>query len=97
MGYQIQYGQTMKKLMIREQQRTYKNTPAIKWILMCLVLLLIAFLGNSGYLDFMIPGNKEVTTAAFELMITNVREGERVANAFTGFCLEILYNAQSIN
>ena len=95
MAYQIRYGQTMTKQPIRERKKAGKKTPALKWIALCLALLVVVFLGNSGYLDFLIPGDNAVTTAAFESMVTHVREGVTVRDAFTEFCLQILNGAQA--
>ncbi len=95
MAYQVRYGQTMIKQPIRERMRAGRKTPALKWIALCLILLVAVFLGNSGYLDFLIPGDNAVTTAAFESMVTHVREGVAVKDAFTEFCLQILNGAQT--
>lgn len=95
MSYQIQYGQTMTKTVIAETRNNAKRSPAIKWIGFSCVLLFVVFLGSAGYLDFLIPGDKEVTTAAFESMVEDVRAGESVKDAVAAFCLEILDSAQT--
>ena len=95
MGYKIQYGHTMTKTFLRESERKNIRIPSIKWIIIACVLLLAVYLSGAGYLDFLIPGNKEVTAAAFSAMVEDVQNGKHVNTAFTEFCLEILDNAQT--
>lgn len=97
MGYQIQYGQTMKRKVIHDQKNKINSTTPIRWVVMGLIVMLGIFLGNSGYLDFLIPGNKDVTTAAFESMVQEVKNGEKIKDAVTGFCLEILKGSNGIS
>lgn len=97
MGYQIQYGQTMKRKIIFDQKKKTNSSMSIKLVILGLLITLSIFLGNSGYLDFMIPGNKEATTAAFESMIQDVQNGENVKEAITAFCLEILEGSNSVS
>lgn len=94
MGYKIQYGQTMTKVFIQETKNKDIRMPAMKWIVLTCALFLAIYLGGSGYLDFLIPGNKEATTAAFTSMVEDVQDGKSVKDAFTAFCLEILDDAQ---
>lgn len=97
MGYKIQYGQTMTKVILKESRKDHRKIPAIKWIVVTCVLFLGVYLASAGYLDFLIPGNKEVTTAAFSEMVEDIQEGESVKEAFMTFCMEILDGAQINN
>ena len=51
-------------------------------------------LGRAGVLDFLIPGDEAITRKAFQTMIEDVKEGERVSDAVTTFCEEILAGAE---
>lgn len=97
MGYQIQYGQTMVKRKVIDHETDVNKPPLVKWIIISMVILVAVFLGNSGYLDFIIPGDKDITTAAFSAMIKDVQEGESINEAITAFCLEILDNGNAAN
>lgn len=95
MGYKIQYGKTMTKTFLRESEHKSIRIPAMKWIIIACVFLLVVYISSAGYLDFLIPGNKEVTTTAFSAMVDDVQNGKSVNAAFTEFCLEILEDAQT--
>lgn len=94
MGYRIQYGQTVVKESIYETTPKKKSAIPIKWIAAGCILLVLTLLGRSGRLDFLIPGDKEITKQAFSSMIDEVREGEDIKTAITAFCVEILNGAE---
>ena len=94
MGYRIRYGQTAVKEVIAQTQLQKEKKLSLKWIAVVCVMIAITILGKTGCLDFLIPGDKEVTRQAFSSMVENVREGENVKTAITAFCMEILNNAE---
>lgn len=95
MGYQIQYGQTIIKKLIREKETKSEKSVLIKGICIGCVLLVLVFLGNAGCLDFLIPGDKAITKQAFSSMVDEVGNGGDVKTAITAFCLEILEGAET--
>lgn len=94
MGYRIRYGQTAVKEVIAQKQLQKEKKMSLKWIAVACVMTAITILGKTGCLDFLIPGDKEVTRQAFSSMVENVREGENVKTAITAFCMEILNNGE---
>ena len=59
------------------------------------ILLLIFVVYNCGdtLREFLIPGDTDVTEAAFSELGNNLRDGVSVKDALTVFCLEIIENA----
>lgn len=94
MGYRLEYGATVVKIPTQESTFNRKNARSVKWIAAGCILLSLTILGKIGCLDFLIPGDKEVTKQAFSAMVDNVREGEDVKTAVTAFCMEILNRAE---
>lgn len=92
MGYNIQYGTTSISTRIKRVRGTKKMRRLECLIAGCALLLMILF-GRFGLLDFLIPGDNDVTKAAFSDMIQDVQEGESVKRAVTAFCNEILNSA----
>ena len=93
MGYRIQYGKTTRMERVASP-RASKKVTVVKTVIILGVLMFAVFLGRLGFLNFLIPGDKEVTKAAFHAMLDDVREGKDVKTAITAFCAEILDNAE---
>lgn len=92
MGYRIQYGKVTKKE--REAvMRVSKRTAILKRTAVGCLVIAMVLLGKFGFLDFIIPGDREVTKQAFQTMLEEVQEGQSVKTAFTAFCGEILDGA----
>ena len=93
MAYRIQYGKASKK----EKDALLRNSKKLhifKWGLIAVVVLLISIFGRFGYLDFLIPGDRDLTKSAFQAMVEDVREGECVKRAITAFCEVIIAGAE---
>ena len=92
MAYQIRYGQTITKTTLQENPRNRKIRPA--WILLISALIAIILWGRAkGIPDFLIPGNKAVTEAALSTMVDDILDGEKLGDAITAFCMEIIEHA----
>ena len=88
MAYQIRYNQlgAVKKTA---NKRPIKN----KWIaLICGVLFVALLLRLKPVQDFLIPGDPEVTRAAFSSFAQELRDGERFRNAAAVFCRQVIEN-----
>ena len=94
MGYRLEYGSTIVKKPVHESAFTQKGAGPFKWIAVGCILLSLTILGKTGCLDFLIPGDKEVTKQAFSAIVADVRDGEDVKTAITAFCMEILNGAE---
>ena len=84
MGYKIRYGNAKQKAKI-----TYTSSQYIKIALMVVTLIVIMFaifsVGKDTLRTYLIPGNPDVTQAAFSQMITDLSNGESFKDAFTVF------------
>ena len=96
MAYHIRYGKTTVKESIA-RLRSYKNFAKINWIAVGIMTVVVAILCRFGTLDFLIPGDREITKEAFQTMVEDVRNGERVSDALTTFCEEIFAGAEYKN
>ena len=85
MAYQIQYEpEKNRKYPVRLQRKKSVVVP----ILVAVVLVMcFAICRKTGVL---IPGDPQVTAEAFSQMVDMVREGERMEDAFSAFCDEVL-------
>ena len=87
MGYTIQYEpEKSKKYPIRNRNWTK---------VVVIALLIVVMLGVGLRSGWLIPGDPEVTIDAFEEMVVNLREGERVKDAVTVFCIEVLESSSA--
>ena len=94
MGYRLEYGSTVVKIPLCEAKSTQKSSAPVRWIAAGCILLALTLLGKAGCLDFLIPGDKEITKQAFSSMVDDVGNGEDIKTAITAFCMEILSGAE---
>ena len=92
MAYQIQYGKASPQERIAIM-RYSKKTMRLKWVVAVVAIFATTLLARFGLLDFLIPGDREVTRNAFNTMVDDVQNGESVRTALTAFCEEILVNS----
>ena len=88
MAYQIHYQDTMviKKVPVVRK-------PAIKWLLaICAILIGVGLLQLKTVQDFLIPGEPEVTKAAFAAFTKDLEEGEPFGDAAAAFCRQVIQN-----
>ncbi len=90
MGYRITYENgIIRKKAVGERRFRWK-----RWGCGCLgVALAVALMLPQGRLlvrDLLLPGDEDVTAAALEEMVENIRAGEPVGEAVEAFCREIL-------
>ena len=93
MGYQIRYD------AIGIQNR--KGRDKLRgWIASICVLLLIAgaitvkTVGLTWVQEVLLPGDPDVTAAALEGMVEDLRQGDSLGQAIRAFCEEIIANGQ---
>ena len=90
MGYRIEYNP--EKNNIYPETSTRKT----KWLIIALTVVVALFVVqkidiNQEIKSFFIPGDPEVTSAAFSAMVENIRQGDHISDAVTAFCLEIIH------
>ena len=91
MAYRIQYSpESIKRYPCKPNR---KQTKKYKLIVICLILAAALWVRTTGIPDFLLPGDKEVTRAAAETLVKNVKQGSSMTDAVTVFCQEILHGA----
>lgn len=89
MSYQIQYETDKQE---RYPMVTKRKDSSKLWIRIATVAFFVTLLSVPSIRDFLIPGDADVTKAAFGQMIDNIREGDSLGEAVTTFCREIIAN-----
>lgn len=95
MSYQIMYNPEDSHKYPTQFKKKHKKI--ILPVLM--VLLCVLALGRPGIRNkveqWLIPGDPQVTKAAFSLMLDELREGESLGDAVTTFCNEIIAGSEN--
>ena len=89
MAYQMQYDNHQ---IIHTVPSDKKKPQRKKILLFAAAALLVGLLFIPDVRQLLIPGDADVTKAAADEMISRLRSGEGVAEAFAQFCLEIIQN-----
>ena len=89
MSYQIQYESEKNKQYPMERKSALPKRYLVGAIIVALVVSVISV---PSVRELLIPGDPEVTGAAFSQMIDNLQEGDSVGEAVTAFCREIIQN-----
>ena len=93
MAYQISYGPVKTKHPVARRAKTGR------WLLLTLcaaalvVGLQVSEVGKTVW-NWILPGDPQVTGAALDTMVEELKEGNSVGEAVTAFCREIIENAQ---
>ena len=94
MGYMIYYG---KECEAEHNWNTRSNgrhkRRIIAAVIICAALLAAAMGKTDAMQNLLIPGNPEVTKAAFAQFSDDIRNGEHLDEAITAFCREIINHA----
>ena len=90
MGYRITYDNgTIRKETVQVHRFKWK-----RWGSGCLAFVLaVTFMfprGRLWFRDLLLPGDEQVTSAALEGMVSDLRSGEPIGEAVETFCREIL-------
>lgn len=92
MSYCVEYNPEMRKRYPFVKRIRNKNLVKV-FLVSAAAIAAIYMIACSGVLRYFIPGDPEVTTAAFSLLLNEIGEGEPVREAFLSFCREIIVNA----
>ena len=92
MSYHVDYNPEMKNRypIHIKIKRKFRIRPIV---LSTMAVVLIYAVFRSGVLQYMIPGDPVVTTAAFSGMVEDIGGGESIREAFLAFCKEVIVNA----
>ena len=89
MSYSIAYD-PQENARYPQKLKKQKKLP-VKWILSATLLLVAGYIILRGnVLDYILPGDPEVTVAAFSQMVEQVKTGETVREALTSFVEQIV-------
>lgn len=92
MSYCVEYNPELKnRYPIYERQRIKLPIRALFWSIA--VIAMMYMVASGGLLQYLIPGDPDVTTAAFSTLVDEIGEGEPVREAFVEFCKEIIFSA----
>lgn len=90
MGYRITYDNGVaKKEVIRAQRVNWKKWGVVAASAAFAVTLMVPQ-GRLWLRDLILPGDEDVTAAALEGIVTDLRSGEPLGEAVDTFCKEIL-------
>ena len=91
MGYRIIYGQDGIKTKLLPDRRMVVLR---KWVILAFACVaLVLSLSSKTVRHYLLPGDPVVTEKALQELVSDLRDGEKVSEAVTAFCQEILDNA----
>ena len=92
MGYRIEY----EKIGKVPDRKGKSRTGVIVGVLVMLLILgavTVKAIGLEWVQEVLLPGDPDVTAAALEGMVEDLRNGSGIVEAFKAFCEEIIQNA----
>jgi len=93
MSYRVDYNPEMKsRYPSPSKMRRKLPIRSLLWSVVVIVGIYIVF--SSGALRWLIPGERAVTAAAFDGMVSDIGEGTSLRQAFLNFCREIILNGR---
>ena len=88
MSYTIQYNPELKK---KYPKKIKYNQLSSKNVLILIVIFVSAYIfAHNGWLNFLLPGDTAVTSAALSQLIEGVGEGRPIKEAVYSFCEEVI-------
>lgn len=93
MGYIIQYDPEKNAQYPAKTPKSGHVGLYLSAVIFTCVMLGLAVKYRSSIQDWLVPGNAEVTTAAFQTLTDDVRNGKPAGEAITAFCKEIIAHA----
>lgn len=89
MSYKVQYHPELNRKYPASSASHKRNGRKIIFFSL-LAILVGVLLIQSDVFHYLLPGNPEVTAAAFASLVTEVGEGESVTEAIVKFCNDII-------
>ena len=90
MGYRIVYHGSEAKKTQAKRKRFCKKRIAIGVIVVLLGAVIAIPKVRNGMRDLLLPGDEQITLAALEGMVADLKEGEPISEALETFCREII-------
>ena len=93
MSYNIEYNPELHvRYPVLRKNKKRISFSAVLIMLFCIISG--GIIAKSELLQFLIPGDPEVTAEAFSAMVEKIENGVPVGEGFLAFCEEIITNAQ---
>lgn len=90
MSYCVEYNPELRKRYpIRVKRR---KKPTVKIVILLMVMIGAYISVQCGLARYLIPGNVDVTNAAFSQLVEQVVSGEPISQSILTFCEEIVTN-----
>lgn len=98
MAYRIVYGQPAPKPVERRSSPKHIQAMTAVCLLTFFMLVKIWFpAGTQKLRQYLLPGNPTVTQQALDELVTSVRHGDALRDAFTVFCQEIISHDEALS
>ena len=89
MSYFVEYNPELKNRYPTTKEPSIKFP--INKLLWCIAAaVVVCIIASNGLPRWMIPGDPDVTVAAFEVLVDDIGAGESVREAIIDFCKEII-------
>ena len=88
MSYCIEYNPELKKRYPTTKKR--RGRPQFFVVLLLAISVAAYIFIRHNIIRYIIPGDAEVTTAAFSTMVEKIGDGDSVGDAFFAFCRDIV-------
>jgi hypothetical protein len=89
-GYRIEYGPVKK---LRGVEKRISSVSSLIGLLLLLMILCFSQYGSTVLKEVLIPGDPEITVAAFSDMTDQLCNGTELQEAILCFCVDILEGA----
>ena len=94
MSYRIQYSPETSKQYPKVEKE--KPLHVKRWMTAMAALVFALWIHFYGVPDFLIPGDAEVTKAAAQTMVSELKKGSEIRDAAATFCKMILDGAEVV-
>ena len=92
MGYRIEY-EKIGKIPVRKDKNRIGIILGALVVLLVLGAIAVKTIGLEWVQEVLLPGDPDITAAALEGMVEDLRSGSGIVEAFKAFCEEIIQNA----
>lgn len=92
MSYSVCYNPELRKKYPKHNVR--KQFPVKQVAVIVAMLFLVYILSQIGSVNFLLPGNSNVTASALSTLTEKISSGESIKDAVYCFCEEIIHNGK---
>lgn len=97
MAYRIEYGPPVPvQYQARSNKHSLQVMTAVFLLLFTLLVKVYYPAGTAKLREFLLPGMPSVTQQALETMVSELRDGDPLRDAFTAFCEQIISDDKTL-